>query len=220
MRTSGKVICIGNQKGGVGKSTITSMLANYLHKHSDVKILVVDADDLQQTLTKLRNTELNGNGEKGRSAYNIETIYAVDFESNIKSWRANYDLIFVDVPGDLKHAGVGKIYANIDYLFIPTSSSTFDISSTIEFIEFVNNVFKGFNKNLVAYGFFNKVKPQTVDFKELYRSKDMFSLPFLENFVPDHVNLQREASTLDTYENANTGEYDKFCKEIISIIIK
>lgn len=219
MKTSGKIICIGNQKGGVGKSTITSMLANYIQKHSNAKVLVVDADDLQQTLSKLRNKELEVMDQED-DVYNIESIYAADFESNIKSWKANYDLIFVDVPGNLKHAGVGTIYSNTDFLFIPTSSSTFDISSTLEFISFVLEVLKPVNKELITYAFFNRVKPQTKDFKELYKSKDRFPIPFLENFVPEHVNLQREASTVDTYENINSGEYDKFCKEVISILIK
>ncbi len=220
----GKLVCIGNQKGGVGKSTITSMIANYMHKYyPKERVLVVDADDLQQTLTKLRSQELEMNSSKENDCYNIETIYADDFEDNLSFWKANFDYIFVDLPGNLKQAGVGTIYSNIDYLLIPTGTSVMDINSTVDFAKFANNVLqsakKSKNEKLIIRGFFNRIKTQTIDFKDLYKGKENFPMIFLESFIPESVNLQRYASTLQTYENVSYGEYEGFCKEVIELIM-
>ncbi len=224
MATNAKLICIGNQKGGVGKSTITSMIANYMHKYyPKERVLVVDADDLQQTLSKLRSQELEMNGSKENDCYNIETIYAADFEDNLSFWKANFDYIFVDLPGNLKQSGVGTIYANIDYLLIPTGTSVMDINSTVDFAKFANNVLQSAknrrNEKLVIRGFFNRIKTQTIDFKNLYRGRENFPMEFMESFIPESVNLQRFASTLQTYENASYGEYEGFCKEVIELIM-
>lgn len=221
----GKVICFGNQKGGVGKSTITSMVANYMFKYYPKKrLLVVDADDLQQTLSKLRQQEMDMEEGKRNKGYNIESIYAVDFEENLAFWKSNFDYIFVDLPGNLKQAGVGTIYGYVDVLLIPTGTSVMDINSTVEFATFANKILKNMkqkkNEFMEIRGFFNRIKIQSKDFKELYEARNNFPVKFLENYVPETVNIQRYASTLQTYENSSQGEYQDFCKEVIDLITK
>ena len=45
----GKVIAFANQKGGVGKSTLTVQAAFYLRKHRKKKVLVIDIDSQGNT---------------------------------------------------------------------------------------------------------------------------------------------------------------------------
>lgn len=47
-----------NQKGGVSKSTLTSILANYIHLHTDYTVCVVDSDR-QGTINKQRKKDFN-----------------------------------------------------------------------------------------------------------------------------------------------------------------
>lgn len=49
----GKVIAFANQKGGVGKSTLTVQAAFYLRKHRKKKVLVIDIDSQGNTTESL-----------------------------------------------------------------------------------------------------------------------------------------------------------------------
>jgi len=53
-----KVISVFSQKGGVGKSTISVLLANLFFFQFDFKVAIVDADCPQQSIFKHRKTEL------------------------------------------------------------------------------------------------------------------------------------------------------------------
>ena len=53
-----KVICFGSQKGGVGKTTLTLLVATNLQALGK-RVLVVDGDDPQHSITKTRQRENN-----------------------------------------------------------------------------------------------------------------------------------------------------------------
>lgn len=57
MRTKPLFIAITNQKGGVGKSTFTVVLASYLHYLKNKSVLVVDCDTPQYSLRGIRERE-------------------------------------------------------------------------------------------------------------------------------------------------------------------
>lgn len=48
------IILIGNQKGGTGKSTVTLLLANYLVYVKKRRVRVIDMDEQQQLLAKVK----------------------------------------------------------------------------------------------------------------------------------------------------------------------
>ena len=51
-------ISIANQKGGVGKSTLTTIIANLLHFEHGYTIAVVDCDSPQASTADLRDFEI------------------------------------------------------------------------------------------------------------------------------------------------------------------
>lgn len=57
---NGKIVGVVNQKGGDGKSTVNTLLANCIHSEfsDSTNIIVYDLDDFQQTLMSKRNEEL------------------------------------------------------------------------------------------------------------------------------------------------------------------
>ena len=78
-------VALSNQKGGVGKSTFTVLLASYFHYLNGYNVLVVDCDYPQHSISAMRDWEV-GNIEKnvhlqnqlveqfgtsGRKAYSI-----------------------------------------------------------------------------------------------------------------------------------------------------
>lgn len=222
---TGIIASFGNQKGGVGKTVITSLVANYIHNnYKKLKIVVIDADDLQSSLYSLRQKEIENLSEKEKkSLYRLLKIGSKDLPSQIEILQEEYDIIFVDLPGNLKQPGVITAYYLIDLLFIPSQASSFDLDSTMKFISLYNEVLeerKAANAKTKLYGIFSRVDPQNRDFKNLYANKDNFEIPFLNNYIPESkVAFQRNVSTIETYEN-NRQDYTDICEEVISLILK
>ena len=117
------LISFANQKGGVGKSTLTSVYANYLSNKGDKSVVVCDCDDLQQTLVNKRERD-KGNGIDASDMYDILAIKSSDFEKQYTSlFKGNVDVCFLDLPGNLMQSGVIASYFHADVLIIPTSLS-------------------------------------------------------------------------------------------------
>jgi cellulose biosynthesis protein BcsQ len=57
METQTKFVAISNQKGGVGKSAFTVLIAGYLHYVKDKNVLVVDCDYPQFSIHSLRERD-------------------------------------------------------------------------------------------------------------------------------------------------------------------
>lgn len=221
----GVVIAIGNQKGGVGKSVITSLEANYLNKyHKNLKTVVVDADDLQSSLYTIRERDIQDLDEKEKkNLYRLVKISSNDVQSHIETLQEEYDIIFLDLPGNLKQPGVITAYYLVDILFIPTQASALDIDSTIKFINLykeVVDVRKKLNRNTGIFGIFSRVNSQNKDFKTLYANRNSYPIEFLDSYVPEsEVTFQRYVNTVNTYQNARYEEYDDVCEEILGKIL-
>ncbi len=85
----GIIISFANQKGGVGKSTITTILPGYLHS-TGKEYGFKDADDSQSTLTRLRNRE--GGDEND---FKIINILSKDVPTRVDFLKKNYDITLI-----------------------------------------------------------------------------------------------------------------------------
>ena len=69
----GVVVAFENPKGGVGKSTLTALFAGYIHSQSNeeggLSVAVVDIDDMQNTIGKLREDEAEEGNMKKEEEY-------------------------------------------------------------------------------------------------------------------------------------------------------
>ena len=53
-----RFVAFATQKGGIGKSTITALVANYIHNVKGFNVAVIDCDEPQHNLADLRDEEL------------------------------------------------------------------------------------------------------------------------------------------------------------------
>lgn len=130
-------VALSNQKGGVGKSTFTVLLASYFHYLNGYNVLVVDCDYPQHSISAMRDWEV-GNIEKnvhlqnqlveqfgtsGRKAYSI--LNSTPEEARETAGRfleksdLDYDLVLFDLPGTVNVPGVFQSVINMDYVFTP-----------------------------------------------------------------------------------------------------
>lgn len=128
-----KVIGIMSGKGGVGKSTVTTLLAKQLNKIG-LKVGILDSDITGPSIPRLMGLK------DERAMSNGDDIYPVANEDNIKTMSINYMVDKEDQPvvwkGPLITNTVKQFYSNVlwgelDYLLIDMPPGTGDVAMTV-----------------------------------------------------------------------------------------
>lgn len=232
-----KIISFANQKGGVGKSTLTSIFANYLYLEKEKKVIVFDCD-FQKSMIDIRESEIqdiinkHSSDEVTIKREDVESmlfkIVAVDPEEIpvfLKKYENQFDYILIDVPGNITQEGVENCYYPLDYMFIPFNDSDFTITSTMRFIELYTALKKESNKNTEVYGVLNKVNPSTKRFKDLnnFIKSEEFPIKILENYLVETDKL-KSASTAEIVsakskkQGVVSDNVKLLCDELFSLI--
>ena len=131
-------IVFANQKGGVGKSTLCMLFANYLAwKKQDV--CLIDTD-LQKTIMMQR--------KKDREIYeDMEEPYTVqDFDVQdpelmqqlMESASQTEGFVLFDSPGNVSEDGLVPMFTGADFIICPYEYEEKTLDSTGTFIEVIN----------------------------------------------------------------------------------
>lgn len=125
---------MSNQKGGVGKSAFTVLLASYYHYVKNLNVAVIDCDSPQHSLSRMRERDMQAIGRsdyfKQQIASQFERIQKKAYpiinattdqarevaDQFIREKGQNYDLILFDLPGTMEAAGVFRTILNMDLL--------------------------------------------------------------------------------------------------------
>lgn len=221
-----KVVLIGGQKGGIGKSTMTSFFANFLTNMADKNVLVIDADDLQHTLVRKRASEISeGLYTEDNAPYKLIPAASNDVCNLIETWDDMYDIIMVDLPGNLKQKGVVDTYCKADFIFIPVKPDFQNLDSLQLFMQYyyediVEDKLDN-NSDCKVIAFLNNVDIRNKDTREFLNIKEQFEqmIPIMENFISRSVLFERGFNTHEEYLNpADKKKYWNFYEEILTII--
>ncbi len=139
-----KIIAIGNQKGGVGKTTTAITLGHYFAQHAK-KVLIVDLDSQGHTAIGLGAKPGNGllrllvnqeplgetvisvrdNLDIVTNDHTAETVKAHALQASFREYMigtvledADYDMVFLDMPPSTNILHVSALVAS-DYLLVP-----------------------------------------------------------------------------------------------------
>ena len=141
-----KIIVFGNQKGGVGKTTLCTLFANYLTS-KDIPVLVIDCDG-QQTIFEKRQADIKKYGNEDFT-YNIKPFPINDGEkveklmSTLKTLDA---VILIDSPGHLAQQGLIPLFKYADDIICPYQFEATSVNSTITFVGFIKKLQKNYGK--------------------------------------------------------------------------
>lgn len=127
-----KVIAVVSGKGGVGKSSVTSMLS-VLANRRDYKTAVLDADITGPSIPKMFGLHKRATGDDNG-------IYPVETETGIKTMSLN--LLVPDetdpvvwrgpvIAGSVKQFWTDVIWGDVDYMFIDMPPGTGDVPLTV-----------------------------------------------------------------------------------------
>lgn len=207
-------VALSNQKGGVGKSTFTVLLASYFHYGKGKNVLVVDCDYPQHSVKAIReldvkNVEKNMRlqsllaeqfGDSGRKAYSIlpstpeeakETAYKFIDRSGL-----DYDLVLFDLPGTVNTAGVFRSIINMDYVLTPITQERMVMLSSMNFVLAIREYMAHHQDAPLRgiYMFWNRMDKRVS--KELYNAyTEIFrslKIPALETTIPSAERYNKD----------------------------
>ena len=169
MKKEPLLIAFASQKGGVGKSAFTVLVASILHYQKGLKVGVVDCDSPQHSISRMRDRDIESVQEsdflkvalyrqheqirkrsypviKSNPEKAIEDLYRY-----IEEQDAVFDVVLFDLPGTLRSEGVVHTISAIDYIFIPLKADNVVMQSSLQFAEVLESRIpdtKRYNKEL------------------------------------------------------------------------
>ncbi|QGN24279.1 ParA family protein [Elizabethkingia anophelis] len=151
-------IAFSSQKGGVGKSTFTTLAASILHYRLGYNVAVFDTDFPQHSLIKMKERDLKmvmENEALKKQAYNqFMTINKKAYEiiqhgaDSVLEKAQEYlngslvpiDVVFFDLPGTVNTPGILKALAGMHHIFTPITADRVVMESTLVFTQLLNDV--------------------------------------------------------------------------------
>ena len=114
-------IVIGNQKGGVGKSTLFILLANYLALVQDSECLILDLD-FQSSISSLWNRD-RANFDNP-SLYEVLDLELEAFKNFKYKLNQSEGHVIIDLPGKMDDNKLIPIYQCADLVICPFACDT------------------------------------------------------------------------------------------------
>lgn len=216
MKKESKYVAFSTQKGGAGKTTLTVLVASYLHFVKGYDVAVVDCDYPQCSIVEMRERDLKTVMDDeyyklmayeqfsalGRKAYPVVSSTpedAVQVASQLTE-TGEFDFIFFDLPGTVNNADVIRTLSRMDYIFSPISADRVVLESTLRFAVVLSQqlITTGKAKIKGLYLLWNLVDGrEKTELYEVYeRVIDDLQLQVLKTFLPDSKRFRREQSGL------------------------
>ncbi|QEM07222.1 ParA family protein [Mucilaginibacter rubeus] len=179
------MICLfGNQKGGVGKSTLTVLSGNYLTLAKDWPVTVIDMDYQQSISQKYEKAKVLENAEPYEVLpANLETFPMLrDVLTKNKK-----DAILIDLPGKLDDDGLIAVFQSADMVVCPFAYDEFTYESTVLFTV----VLKKVNPAIEVVFVPNRIKAN-VKFETLTEvNEQLLKFGTITPVIPDRIDFQR-----------------------------
>lgn len=146
MSERGRIIVVGGEKGGVGKSTITTNLAVSLTIQG-AEVIIIDTDLQKTSISWIdrRNQLIEQGGD-------IPRIHGVSKDGNVRDivqeLAGKYDVVLIDAAGtDSKSLRTSLTIADI--LYTPIKASQADLETLPHMCQMVDAA-KDLNENLIS----------------------------------------------------------------------
>ena len=207
-------IAVSSQKGGIGKSTVTTVLANYLHNVAGYNVGILDCDHPQHSILGSRNRELQRVQEDGKlktqlcealrkagkGAFLIMDATPMSAVSQADSLvrKETLDILFFDMPGTLQSQGVLTTLAAMDYIFIPVSADPYVTESALQFAcifrDRLMNTGAAQTKEIVLFWTMMDRRERTDIYEAYTHAIHKMGFRILDAALPDSKRFRRELS--------------------------
>jgi cellulose biosynthesis protein BcsQ len=209
-------VAFSTQKGGAGKTTLTVLVASYLHYVKGYNVAVVDCDFPQYSIHDMRQRDMDAvlKDEYYKvMAYEQFTrlqkkAYPVVCSRSEKAPEAAEELIktgnppdfiFFDLPGTINSESIVNTLATMDYIFTPIAADRVVMESSVKFASVVNEHLISTGKSNIKglHLVWNMVDGrEKTELYEVYEKVCAeLALPVLKTFLPDSKRFRKETTT-------------------------
>ncbi|SIR48791.1 MULTISPECIES: ParA family protein [unclassified Chryseobacterium] len=211
------IIAFSTQKGGVGKSTFTTLMASLLHYQMGYQIAVFDCDFPQYSLLQMRERDLKMVMQNeilkkiahkqftsiNKKAYPIfqskSDQVLEDIDAYVNGSETIPDVIFLDLPGTVNTAGILKTLTKVHYIFSPITADRVVLESTLSFTHVLTNVLMKETQTGIraVYLFWNQVdgRERTLLYKNYSKVISDLGLPLMETSITDSKRFRKEGES-------------------------
>ena len=142
------VLAFATQKGGMGKTTLSVLVASWLHYKRRIPVAVLDVDSSQLSVYSLRLRESEQMDEETRDRFNQQDIdpYTIlhgdpaEVPELLGQLPSDVQLVFVDLPGNIDVDGYDTALSKVDYLLVPMETSEFSVTTGFNYLSAIRQV--------------------------------------------------------------------------------
>jgi len=205
-------VAFSTQKGGAGKTTLTVLVASYLHYVKGYNVAVVDCDFPQHSIAEMRERDLQMTMEDehyklmayeqfsslGKKAYEVIESSPENAMEDAKEVieEMKPDFVFFDLPGTINNPAVVRTLSFMDYIIAPISADRLVLESTLQYAITVNDglITTGIGKIKAIHLLWNLVDGrEKTELYDVYEDViEKLGFPIFKTFLPDSKRFRRE----------------------------
>lgn len=208
-----KVVVITNQKGGVGKTTITMNIAAYIAQNH--KVLVIDGDPQNSSMSWADDAS----DDKPFPAHMCSLAGASKPHLEIKKYMANYDYIFVDCPPSVASTFNDSVLLIADMVIVPVIPSPTDIKA-LPAVEYLIERIQEINENLKPFIVINMCQTNVKISDTAIEALEDFSIKKFKTRIYNRTIYRQAAlngnSVIDGKDEKAILEIKSLSKEILN----
>jgi chromosome partitioning protein len=206
------VIALLNQKGGVGKTTLSIHIAAELA--ATARVLLIDADP--------QGSALDWAAQRDQSArFSVVGFPKPVLHREIAALGKGYDWVIIDGPPRVNELARSAIAAS-DLVLIPVQPSPFDVWAAKDIIDIVKE-FSIPKPNLETRFLVNRLFPNTMLGAEVKEALTSFDIPVLDSAIRNRTEYAKAArvgmTALETEPNGQAAREVRAVVEEISALL-
>jgi chromosome partitioning protein len=174
------IISVLNQKGGVGKTTLSIHISSTLAL-AGKSTLLIDADVQRSALDWAASREIE-------PIFNVVGISTNSIHKEVRLLEGKYDFIIIDGPPRVYDVAKSAIAAS-DIILIPVQPSPYDVWSAKEVVDLVGEVKETLSlyKTIKAAFVINRRIPNAVIGRDVEEALQHYNLPVLKTHLYQRV---------------------------------
>lgn len=207
-----KVIAVLNQKGGAGKTTISTNLARAL-QIPNMNVLLIDSDP--------QGSASDWGAAREEQPVPVVAITRPTIERDIKAISHNKDYIIIDGAPQVHELAISAIKA-ADFILIPVQPSPYDVWAASELVDQIKQRIEITDGKLKAAFVISRAIKGTKIGNEVTAALSGYNIPILEGRTHQRVIYPSSAAVGGTVFDENptcdaAREMSEIAKEVIAI---